>query len=576
MKSDSRADLVREQAITLRRAGASGRQIKDALGIGGSTLAKAVEGVPPPAWTRRPRAKPELRARARALRAQGRAYSEIVAELGVSKGSVSAWVRDMQPLDRREIQQRKAAASQRYWETERHRRESRREAEIRSAAAEFGRLSSRGLMIATAVAYWCEGSKNKSGQGAGRVTFVNSDPGLIRLFLRFLHDAGIGHDRLTFRVMIHESADVAAAERFWRDITGANHSRFQKTTLKAAHAWTARKNVGTSYHGCLVIDVLGGAGLYDNIEGCIRGIKVTLGVSWGSVESISARHPPDSKDGDRDLSSRATPAALQLREGAVALRLAGKSRREIRQILRIRSNETLNDALRDVPPPPWLAGNGTRLAYAENRRAAAEGVERYWAKERPRREAEREALRAAAAAGIGELSVGEILAAGAVAYWCEGSKSKSYRRSEEVIFVNSDPGLVAFFLHFLTKMGVDADRLVFRVLIHESADVAAAERFWLDVTGASVSQFRRATLKRHKPRTTRRRAGSGYRGCLTVYVKRGAGLYRKIEGFMRAIAESCQTEVFAPAISAPGGGFEPPSQQDQNLASCLIRPSGNG
>lgn len=39
-------------------------------------------------------AKTELKARARELRRAGRTYDEIVAELGVSKSSVSLWVRD--------------------------------------------------------------------------------------------------------------------------------------------------------------------------------------------------------------------------------------------------------------------------------------------------------------------------------------------------------------------------------------------------------------------------------------------------------------------------------------------------
>jgi len=46
----------------------------------------------------------------------------------------------------------------------------------------------------------------------------------------------------------------------------------------------------------------------------------------------------------------------------------------------------------------------------------------------------------AAASGVGELTDREILIAGALAYWCEGSKTKSYRRSSDrVMFFNSDP-----------------------------------------------------------------------------------------------------------------------------------------
>lgn len=55
--------------------------------------------MPPPEWTRRPRAKDAARARARELREKGLDYEEIATELGVSKGSVSLWVRDM-PIPR--------------------------------------------------------------------------------------------------------------------------------------------------------------------------------------------------------------------------------------------------------------------------------------------------------------------------------------------------------------------------------------------------------------------------------------------------------------------------------------------
>ena len=56
---------LREQAIALRRAGKSRREIKAILGVGSNqTLNEALAGEPPPEWTRRPRAKDGLRAKA--------------------------------------------------------------------------------------------------------------------------------------------------------------------------------------------------------------------------------------------------------------------------------------------------------------------------------------------------------------------------------------------------------------------------------------------------------------------------------------------------------------------------------
>jgi hypothetical protein len=69
------------------------------------------------------------------------------------------------------------------------------------------------------------------------------------------------------------------------------------------------------------------------------------------------------------------------------------------------------------------------------------------------------------------------------------------------------------------------------VHIHEGADVAAAERFWLTVTDAEPGQFLRSSLKRHNPKTLRKNVGKTYHGCLRIDVRRSADLYRRIEGW---------------------------------------------
>jgi DNA-binding CsgD family transcriptional regulator len=94
-------EQLREQAVALRRSGHSRREIKALLGISSNaTLDRALRGEPPPEWTRRPRAKDHLQAKARELRAQGHDYAEIAAALGVAKSTVSAWVHDMPWPDR--------------------------------------------------------------------------------------------------------------------------------------------------------------------------------------------------------------------------------------------------------------------------------------------------------------------------------------------------------------------------------------------------------------------------------------------------------------------------------------------
>jgi predicted transcriptional regulator len=262
---------LREQAIALRRAGKSRREIKDLLAIGSNrTLNEALKGEPPQPWTWRPNAKDPLRDKARDLRGQGLNYNQIAAELGVSKSSVSLWVRDIpRPpgLSYEECRKRVAEGVRRYWAAERPIREGQREAVRAAASAELGQLSEREIIIAGAIAYWCEGTKNKPYRRIDRVSFMNSDPALIGFFMRFLAVAGIERDRLICRVHIHESADAEAAQRYWLGITNLEPVQFRRPLLKRHRPTTRRKNTGDDYHGCLRIDIRRSTGLYRKIEG---------------------------------------------------------------------------------------------------------------------------------------------------------------------------------------------------------------------------------------------------------------------------------------------------------------------
>jgi hypothetical protein len=276
MRSKEELLQLKTQAIALRRAGKSRREIKEALDpMSNATLNWALQGEPPPEWTRRPRAKDAVRARARELRGRGLDYEEIATELGVSKGSISLWVRDMpRPphLSYEESRKRSAEGVRRYWAVEGPRRDAVRQAVIAAAAEEIGELSDRELLIAGSIAYWCEGAKGRPRRRSDLIVFINSDPGLIRIFLRFLNAVGVEGDRLTYRVHIHETADVAAAERFWADVVGVHVGVFKKPTIKRHNPKTLRKNVGEDYHGCLAVSVLRSADLYQKIAGWAEGV----------------------------------------------------------------------------------------------------------------------------------------------------------------------------------------------------------------------------------------------------------------------------------------------------------------
>ena len=248
------------------------------FGVGNGTLSEWLRGLEPPEWTKRPRAKDDQRARAVELRETGRTVPEIAEELGVSKSSAYLWTRHI-PLDatpaeaearRRDQLERMREAR---WGPHRRARDADRAASSDRLSAWVGELSEREILLVGAVAYWCEGAKVKPWHKTNHgLEFINSDAGLIRLFLRYVELLGVRRTALTYWLSIHESADVAAATRWWSDVVGVPTDRFRRPVLKRHNPSTVRRNVGETYRGCLAVYVPKSSRLYWKVEGVMRGI----------------------------------------------------------------------------------------------------------------------------------------------------------------------------------------------------------------------------------------------------------------------------------------------------------------
>src|ERR1700730_296634 len=273
-------DPRKAQAIQLRLEGHTRSQIAQALGMktGGQALSEWLRGIPAPAWTKRPTAKDGIRAVAEAMRRQGHSYSEIQKVVGVSKSSLSLWLKDL-PLTeehRIAIEQRKVTGRALTVEALRGRRMARQEHTSKTAESQIQELAESEVFVAGVVAYWAEGAKSKPWSASPSVMFMNSDPGMIRLFLAWLTLLGVGPERLSFRVSIHESADVEAAVAFWAEVVDGPANQFMRTTLKRHNPTTVRKNVGGTYYGCLAVRVNRSTELGRQIAGWFEGIVAAL------------------------------------------------------------------------------------------------------------------------------------------------------------------------------------------------------------------------------------------------------------------------------------------------------------
>lgn len=195
-------------------------------------------------------AKVKEREIAVSLRKRGLTVDEIALELGVSKSSVSLWVRNLQigsvaqkRLDARRKRARGMAVE--------------RKREIVKDAIEAHHKSAKGLLpvepisiadakILCALIYWCEGTKSeRSG-----MRFTNSDPELINFFLKLLRKS-FDIDESKFRVCIHLHGyhDEEKQIQFWSKASNIGRQQF----IKSYRKFHTKKQTREGYPGCVSV-----------------------------------------------------------------------------------------------------------------------------------------------------------------------------------------------------------------------------------------------------------------------------------------------------------------------------------
>lgn len=179
---------------------------------------------------------------ARHLRKKGKSVREIAASLGVSKGSVSFWVRDIK-LTKPQLQFLaykpflQEAITKRVATRLRNEKEKRRLIiESHKKTIEKIDLSLDQLLIAGVCLYWAEGGKADSNR---IFRFSNSDPGMVKVIMSFIRNVcKVPEDRIKGHIHIHQHLNKAVALKYWSEISGIPVSQFHKTSSQQNKAST--------------------------------------------------------------------------------------------------------------------------------------------------------------------------------------------------------------------------------------------------------------------------------------------------------------------------------------------------
>ena len=174
---------------------------------------------------------------------------EIQQELGVSRSSVSLWVRDitLTPEQHAALLQRNPA----YNGQLKGSRANSERARLRRRTYQLnGRRRARErdpLYIAGCMLLWAEGDKCRRA-----VRFTNSDPELISLFARFLRTCfEVPDDRM--RIYCHLFADHVARQReieqYWADVAGLPATALRKSMVNNYSRSSQRKRFNRLPYG---------------------------------------------------------------------------------------------------------------------------------------------------------------------------------------------------------------------------------------------------------------------------------------------------------------------------------------
>ena len=93
------------------------------------------------------------------------------------------------------------------------------------------------LKIACIMLYWAEGSKkrhrNKGQRRGATVDLANSDPDMIRLFLRFLREiCRVDEKRLRIYLYCYANQDVNSLKKYWCKVTNVPMNQFIKPYVR--------------------------------------------------------------------------------------------------------------------------------------------------------------------------------------------------------------------------------------------------------------------------------------------------------------------------------------------------------
>jgi len=174
-------------------------------------------------------------------------YNQIKKTLGVSKGTLSYWLKNY-PLPEERIKklQKNEAVIERIRNTKKRKREKRLKEIYKTQKKAILPLNDREFFIAGLLLYWGEGRKSQGGS----LSISNSDPSMIRFFIRWLKSLGVPKKKLRVGLHLYNDMDINKELYFWSKILNVPLSQFIRPYIKKTSSKRINHKGGFGHGTC--------------------------------------------------------------------------------------------------------------------------------------------------------------------------------------------------------------------------------------------------------------------------------------------------------------------------------------
>ena len=156
-------------------------------------------------------------------------YSQIKETLGISKSTLSVWLSDM-PLSKTRLDelQRNELVIEKIRASKLKTRTKRLHSVKKEVLQLLTPLSKREFLIAGFFLYWAEGGKTT----AYTATLSNTDPRMIRAFIKWLHLLDASIDKMYIRLHLYVDMDETKEIDYWSEELKISKMHFRKSYIK--------------------------------------------------------------------------------------------------------------------------------------------------------------------------------------------------------------------------------------------------------------------------------------------------------------------------------------------------------